>query len=129
VRQPGAWGWRSRTRPGLWGDWNVKQKNGWDAYHALTHSVCRKLYMGTRWAGHGTPPGADYGKTVDRWFAHWLMGVHNGVEHMPAVTSQTCDDAGPIRYLAGPEPRPDRTRRRSARAPPRRRRRRAKAGC
>jgi X-Pro dipeptidyl-peptidase len=93
-----------------WGDWNVKQKNGWDAYHALTHSVCRKLYMGTRWAGHGTPPGADYGKTVDRWFAHWLMGVHNGVEHMPAVTSQTSDDAGPIRYLAGPEPRPDRTR-------------------
>jgi predicted acyl esterase len=39
-----------------------------------------------------------------------LLGVHNGVERMPAVTSQTSDDAGPIRYLAGPEPRPDRTR-------------------
>jgi X-Pro dipeptidyl-peptidase len=93
-----------------WGDWNVKQKNGWDAYHALTHSVCRKLYMGTRWAGHGTPPGADYTKTVDRWFARWLQGVHNGVERMPAVSSQTSDDAGPIRYLAGPEPRPNRAR-------------------
>jgi X-Pro dipeptidyl-peptidase len=89
-----------------WGDWNVKQKNGWDAYHALTHSVCRKLYMGTRWEGHGVPPGADYSKTVDRWFAHWLQGVHNGVERMPAVTSQTSDAAGPIRYLAGPEPQP-----------------------
>ena len=90
-----------------WGDWNVKQKNGWDAYHALTHSACRKLYMGTRWEGHGTPPGDDYGKTVDRWFARWLQGQHNGVERMPAVTSQTADDAGPIRYLRGPEPRPE----------------------
>jgi X-Pro dipeptidyl-peptidase len=93
-----------------WGDWNVKQKNGWDAYHALTHSVCRKLYMGTRWAGHGTPPGTDYGKTVDRWFAHWLLGAHNGIERMPAVTSQTSDDAAPIRYISGAEPRPSRHR-------------------
>src|SRR3954471_11376228 len=93
-----------------WGDWNVKQKNGWDAYHALTHSSCRKLYMGTRWEGHGTPPGDDYRTTVDRWFARWLQGAHNGVEHMPAVTSQTSDDAAPIRYIAGPEPRPAQSR-------------------
>lgn len=89
-----------------WGDWNVKQKNGWDAYHALTHSICRKLYMGTRWAGHGTPPGNAYSDTVDRWFAHWLKGARNGVERMAAVTSQTSDNAGPIAYLAGAEPRP-----------------------
>jgi X-Pro dipeptidyl-peptidase len=89
-----------------WGDWNVKQKNGWDAYHALTHAAVRKLYMGTRWAGHGTPPGAAYSATVDAWFARWLKGVHNGVERMPAVTSETSDDAGPMRYIAGPEPRP-----------------------
>jgi X-Pro dipeptidyl-peptidase len=95
---------------GNWGDWNVKQKNGWDAYHALTHSVCRKLYMGTRWEGHGTPPGADYSKTVDSWFARWLQGKRNGVERMPAVTSQTSDDVGPIRYLSGREPRPARQR-------------------
>jgi X-Pro dipeptidyl-peptidase len=89
-----------------WGDWNVKQKNGWDAYHALTHSACRKLYMGTRWAGHGTPPGSDYSQTVDRWFARWLKGERDGVERMAAVTSQTSDDAGPIHYVAGPEPKP-----------------------
>jgi X-Pro dipeptidyl-peptidase len=89
-----------------WGDWNVKQKNGWDAYHALTHSICRKLYMGTRWAGHGTPPGAAYSQTVDRWFARWLKGERNGVERMPAVTSQTSDDKKALSYLAGPEPRP-----------------------
>ena len=89
-----------------WGDWNVKQKNGWDAYHALTHSISRKLYMGTRWAGHGTPPGKAYSDTVDRWFARWLKGVHNGVERMPAVTSETSDDAGPVGYVAGPEPKP-----------------------
>ena len=89
-----------------WGDWNVKQKNAWDAYHALTHSVCRKLYMGTRWAGHGTPPGNAFSATVDAWFAHWLQGERNGVQHMPAVTSQTSDNAGPIAYIAGAEPKP-----------------------
>ncbi|MDQ1695254.1 MAG: X-Pro dipeptidyl-peptidase [Frankiaceae bacterium] len=89
---------------GNWGDWNVKQKNGWDAYHALTHSVCRKMYFGTRWEGHGVPPGAGYAQAVDRWFAHWLQGVDNGVQRMPDVTSQTSDNAGPIRYLAGREP-------------------------
>jgi X-Pro dipeptidyl-peptidase len=88
-----------------WGDWNVKQKNGWDAYHALTHSASAKLYMGTRWAGHGTPPGQAYSDTVDKWFAHWLKGAHNGVQNMPAVTSQTSDDAGPIGYLSGSMPR------------------------
>jgi X-Pro dipeptidyl-peptidase len=89
-----------------WGDWNVKQKNGWDAYHALTGSVCRKLYFGTRWAGHGTPPGPAYQVTVDRWFAHWLKGVRNDVQHLPDVTSQTSDDKGPLGYLSGAEPRP-----------------------
>jgi X-Pro dipeptidyl-peptidase len=89
-----------------WGDWNVKQKNGWDAYHALTHSICRKLYMGTRWAGHGTPPGSAYSLRVDEWFAHWLKGARNGVEKTPAMTSETSDNAGPMHYLAGPEPRP-----------------------
>jgi len=89
-----------------WGDWNVKQKNGWDAYHALTHSLCRKLYMGTRWAGHGTPPGNAYNDTVEKWFARWLKGEHNGVEKMPAVTSQTSDNAGSMSYIAGAEPRP-----------------------
>ena len=89
-----------------WGDWNVKQKNGWAAFHALTGSICRKMYFGTRWEGHGVPPGDDYQKTVDQWFAHWLKGVDNGVQHMPAVTSQTSDDSGPLGYLAGPEPRP-----------------------
>jgi X-Pro dipeptidyl-peptidase len=89
-----------------WGDWNVKQKNGWDAYHALTHSVCRKLYMGTRWAGHGTPPGTAFSQTVDRWFEHWLQGARNGVERMPAVTSETSDGKAAIGYVAGPEPRP-----------------------
>jgi X-Pro dipeptidyl-peptidase len=89
-----------------WGDWNVKQKNAWDAFHALRHSVCRKLYMGTRWAGHGTPPGKAYSDTVDRWFAHWLRGVDNGIQRMPTVTSQTSDSTGAIGYLTGAEPRP-----------------------
>jgi X-Pro dipeptidyl-peptidase len=89
-----------------WGDWNVKQKNGWDAYHALTHSICRKMYFGTRWAGHGVPPGAGYSQAVDDWFAHWLQGAHNGAPRMPDVTSQTSDNAGAINYISGREPAP-----------------------
>lgn len=88
-----------------WGDWNVKQKNAWDAYHALTHSKCVKLYMGTRWAGHGPPPDAAWNGTVEAWFAHWLQGAKNGAQSMPAVTSMTSDDAGPIHYIAGAEPK------------------------
>jgi X-Pro dipeptidyl-peptidase len=91
---------------GNWGDWNVKQKNGWDAYHALTHSVCRKLFMGTRWAGHGPPSGGGYGQAQEAWFAHWLKGAKNGAERMPAVSSQTSDNADALPYLAGPEPHP-----------------------
>jgi X-Pro dipeptidyl-peptidase len=72
--------------------------------------VSRKLYMGTRWAGHGTPPGSAYSATVDKWFAHWLKGVNNGVQNMPAVTSETSDNVDAIRYIAGPEPRPTQTR-------------------
>ena len=90
-----------------WGDWNVKQKNGWDAYHALTNSKCVKMYFGTRWAGHGPPGGKAYDATVDSWFAHWLQGVDNGIQHMPDVTSQTSDNAGPLDYISGKEPEPE----------------------
>ena len=89
------------------GDWNVKQVDGWQAYHALTHSVFARAYFGSRWHGHGTPPGADYGKTVDAWMAHWLQGADNGLEQqLPPVTSATSDSSGPgsDHYIAGPEP-------------------------
>ena len=89
-----------------WGDWNVKQKNAWDAYHALTHSVSVKLYMGTRWAGHGPPPDQGFSNAVDHWFAHWLQGAKNGAQAMPAVTSMTSDNKGPIHYISGAEPMP-----------------------
>jgi X-Pro dipeptidyl-peptidase len=84
-----------------WGDWNVKQVNGWDFYHAVKDSTVAKLYMGTRWEGHGTPSG-DYDKVVDEWMDHYLMGVDNGMpKKLPAVTSQTSDSEGALDYLAG----------------------------
>jgi putative CocE/NonD family hydrolase len=86
---------------GNWGDWNVKQVNGWTAYHALTRSKARKLYMGTRWEGHGTPAGAGYDQAVDAWFARWLKGEKNGVEQdLPDLTTATADSAGTIGYRA-----------------------------
>lgn len=82
-----------------WGDWNVKQFNSWAAFHALTGSVTAKLYMGTRWEGHGTPYGTAYPKAVDSWFAHWLKGKPNGIEKkLPAITSATADSAGTVGY-------------------------------
>jgi X-Pro dipeptidyl-peptidase len=86
---------------GNWGDWNVKQVNGWTAYQALTRSKARKLYMGTRWEGHGTPAGSGYDQAVDAWFARWLKGEQNGVERtLPALTTATADSDGTIGYVA-----------------------------
>lgn len=80
-----------------WGDWNVKQVNSWTAFHKLTGSVAARLYMGTRWDGHGTPAVADYSRTVDDWFARWLLGERNGIEQRLArTTSVTADSAGTV---------------------------------
>ena len=92
------------------GDWNVKQVDGWQAYHALTNSVFARMYFGSRWHGHGVPPGSAYSATLDKWFAHWLQGANNGLEQTLApVTSATTDSSGPSHdsYSSGPEPAPN----------------------
>ena len=82
-----------------WGDWNVKQVNSWWAFHALTHSKVARLYMGTRYEGHGTPAGGDYRTTVDDWMDHWLRGVNNGIEkRLPKVVSATADSVKTLGY-------------------------------
>jgi X-Pro dipeptidyl-peptidase len=93
-----------------WGDWNVKQEEAINLYRALGNSPNAKLYMGTRWNGHGTPGSTeaqakDYARTVHRWFDHYLMGADNGVQNMPAVTSQTSDANGPGKYTRGRWPK------------------------
>jgi X-Pro dipeptidyl-peptidase len=86
-----------------WGDWNVKQEEAVNLFRALDRSRKRVLYMGTRWDGHGRP-GGDYQETVEKWFAHYLMGRDNGVQNMPSVVSQTSDYGGPGNWHKG---RPD----------------------
>ncbi|HEY7875710.1 MAG TPA: CocE/NonD family hydrolase [Actinomycetota bacterium] len=83
-----------------WGDWNVKQEESWNLFHALKKSPKRVLYMGTRWAAHGTP-GGDYGKTVQAWFDHYLMGKKNNIQKMPSVVSQMSDREGPGEFAKG----------------------------
>jgi X-Pro dipeptidyl-peptidase len=87
-----------------WGDWNVKQENGVKLYRALTGSANRKLYVGTRWHGHGRP-GGDYQTTVDAWFDHYLLGVPNGIERTPDVHSEMSTYDGALGWYAGPWPR------------------------
>jgi X-Pro dipeptidyl-peptidase len=76
-----------------WGDWNVKQEESWLGFHAATNAEKRVLYMGTRWAGHGTP-GGDYGAYKNAWLDHYLMGVDNGIENSPTYVSQTATYGG-----------------------------------
>lgn len=83
-----------------WGDWNVKQEESWNLWHALDNSPKAVLYMGTRWEAHGTPGGA-YPKTVQAWFDHYLMGKDNGIQNMPNVVSQMSDNAGPLGFAKG----------------------------
>jgi X-Pro dipeptidyl-peptidase len=88
-----------------WGDWNVKQEEAINLFKALDNSPNRKLFMGTRWDGHGTPGGGPKGlafdSVVQRWFDHYLMGKDNGIQKMPTVISQTSDSTGPGKYYAG----------------------------
>ncbi len=87
-----------------WGDWNVKQEEAINLYRALDNSPNRKLYMGTRWAGHGRPQGTDkvpYSDTIDAWMDHYLMGVDNGIEKMPNIHSMRSDYKGPLTEYAG----------------------------
>ncbi|MFN2583012.1 MAG: CocE/NonD family hydrolase, partial [Candidatus Dormibacteria bacterium] len=96
-----------------YGDWNVKQVDGWQAFHTLTSSQFARMYYGSRWHGHGTPPNTGTSctqydantATVDRWFAHWLQGTDNGLETMPVVTTATTDSSGPTHdsYTCGAE--------------------------
>jgi len=76
-----------------WGDWNVKQEEAWLGFNALKRSKQRVLYMGTRWAGHGTP-GGDYSLFKQAWFDHYLMGVDNGIDKAPEYVSQTAESGG-----------------------------------
>ena len=82
-----------------WGDWNVKQVEGWNLFHALDNAEKRVLYMGNRYSGHGTP-GGDYAKFVDDWMAHYLMGVDNGIEDAPTIVSETSDYFKPLKFLS-----------------------------
>ena len=83
-----------------WGDWNVKQENAIMMYKALAkyNSAKTSLWMGTRWAGHGTP-GGNYDATVRAWFDHYLMGKDNGIEDLPDVTSEMADYDGTLKNV------------------------------
>jgi X-Pro dipeptidyl-peptidase len=87
-----------------WGDWNVKQEEGINLYRALSASPAKRLYMGSRYRGHGRPS-VGYAATVDGWLDHYLLGVPNGVpDSVPAVTSEMADDDGARGNYAGPWP-------------------------
>ena len=88
-----------------WGDWNVKQDTAFRLWNALRKGPTRKLYMGDRFSGHGTP-GGEYEQAKLAWMDRWVGGVKNGVERSLAeVTSQTSDTTGPLDFLAGKAPR------------------------
>jgi len=105
---------------GNWGDWNVKQENGFEAYQALVAggNTQTRLYLGTRWRGHGSPAAQpasgpareSYSSTVQRWMEHYLLEVDNGIgtggpTDLPPVTTQTADGTGALLpYAAGPAP-------------------------
>ncbi|MGH2747594.1 MAG: CocE/NonD family hydrolase [Actinomycetota bacterium] len=87
-----------------WGDWNVKQEEAFNLYHALKNSPKRVLYMGTRWQGHSTP-GGGYDKFVEKWMAHYLKGVNNGIDKSPTVISQVANQDAAGKWYKGRPPR------------------------
>jgi X-Pro dipeptidyl-peptidase len=87
-----------------WGDWNVKQEEAINLYRALANAPVKRLYLGSRYRGHGRPS-VGYAGTVDAWMDHYLLGVPNGVpDSVPDVTSEMADYAGALGNYAGPWP-------------------------
>jgi X-Pro dipeptidyl-peptidase len=89
-----------------WGDWNVKQEEALNLYRALkkrSDSPKVSLYMGNRYQGHGTP-GGEYQEVKKAWLDHYLMGVDNGIEKLPAVTSHMANYDGATNWYSGKMP-------------------------
>jgi X-Pro dipeptidyl-peptidase len=84
-----------------WGDWNVKQEEGWNLFHALKNSPKASMYFGHRYLGHGTPEGR-YDKVKHMWMDHYLKGMDNGIENLPRITSESADYDGPLDLLSAP---------------------------
>jgi putative CocE/NonD family hydrolase len=87
-----------------WGDWNVKQETSIRYWEALRRSPFRRLAIGTRWEGHGTP-GGEYSSLRHEWMNHFLRGAKNAVPRTPEVMSQTSDSKGPGPVVAGRVPK------------------------
>ncbi len=81
-----------------WGDWNVKQETSYRFWQNLKNSTFRRLAVGTRWEGHGTPKG-EYPALRVEWMRHFLQGAKNGVEKTPEVISQTADSKGSLGFI------------------------------
>ncbi len=76
-----------------WGDWRVKQEEGWNLFEALKNSQQSAMCFGTRWEGHGTVSKCD--QLAVRWMDHFLKGKDNGIDRLPRITTQTSDANGP----------------------------------
>src|SRR3954454_12391667 len=73
-----------------WQDYNVKMSEGTDFYEALGPRVpFKKLFMFQ--GPHAGAPAAQYGPVLERFFAHTLKGVDNGIDREPAVVTQGRD--------------------------------------
>jgi X-Pro dipeptidyl-peptidase len=94
-----------------WGDWNVKQVDGWQIINALTHSPDSRAIFGDRWHGHGVPQDVannfSYTATVDAWMDHYLRGAANGIPgSLPRITSRSSDQATGLPYTPAPAVHP-----------------------
>ena len=84
-----------------WGDWNVKQEEGWNLFQALENSPKKVMFFGDRYMGHGTPDG-DYDKVLHDWMDHYLMGETNNTPNLPKIISETSDYDDALKYLTAP---------------------------
>jgi X-Pro dipeptidyl-peptidase len=74
-------------------DWNVKTKNVAQWYEALRRNgVDHKIWL--HQSGHTDPDAlrsAEWRRTINRWFSHYLYEVPSGVEREPKATIQRED--------------------------------------
>lgn len=70
-------------------DWNVRQRHAIEWWNALAGVTARRMWLHNE--GHSSASRPDAQDQIWAWFDHYVRGMNNGVEKMPAVEVQSPD--------------------------------------
>jgi uncharacterized protein len=85
------------------GWWDLFQRGEPLLWESLRHSPDRVLIMSPHYHVSTAPTTADP-QLKEKWFAHWLLGTNNGVQHTPKVNLYPINGTHWVHYTRFPAP-------------------------